>query len=74
MKILALLMECLVLGMNGEHVPSLVEVETKQDREDVTIQHLNSMAQIVQASLLNAKDVTWIRVLHIVLLKMCKDY
>ena len=59
--------------MNGEHVPSLVGVEIKHDQECVTIQRLNSVDQIVQGSLLNAKGVTWIHVLPVVLRKMCKD-
>lgn len=68
-------MEVLVLGMNGDHVLGLVhwkllvEVEIKQDREDVTAQHLNMVDWIVRVNLPNANAVIRTHVLLCVQLK-----
>ena len=58
-------MEVLVIGMHGDRAlglgnwKPLVEVEVKQDREDVTPQLLNLVDWIVMVSLPNVNAVIW---------------
>ena len=57
-------MEDLVIGMNGEHAPLSVEVEIKQQPDDVTTLLLNLVVWSVTGTLPIANVVIWIHALQ----------